>query len=511
MKNILISCISLFDRKKTLNDDGSPKPPIEYITDNISVTALQTNEACAKYLLKMLDQSGGRLNEYIRVQSPSVKQDEFTMRYLDSRIEEFCGENAIPLPHRDDVCLSKEAENEHRYDEALSEVSQKILGIAETAADNRVAIYLDMAGGKRDHYVFIQLLTKLLSFYGHEIHAYYADITGEKQTIVNTDLSFEHMKILDAVNEFVCSGSASALRKCFKDTQSRTVKDLLKVMEEFSDAIQLCSIKLGDTLLRLNQQLDQTEQFVTDDKEGLFIVKTMIPLIRSKFNIKSDDSFYATLGIVKWCLENNLIQQALTIYRENAAEIIISKKFVEMDKKIYGRTINKMMDGRHISKKNETELFCVLGEAFQNMCRNPAAGSKETEDGIRRYIKNYTWKKYDKNGMIICRDMEWTIGAVFFSDEFMPNGVKLNISTELFRRIVSDYRFATSARNRVNHASGKDSYDKLLISLFSLQGYPFSSYPITFTPKNVKKDLLRAVNNLETALKIADERKEQLT
>lgn len=357
-----------------------------------------------------------------------------------------------------------------------------------------------MAGGKRDNYVFIQLLTKLLSFYGHEVHTYYADITGAEGTIVNTDLSFEHMKILDAVNEFVRSGSASALRRCFKDTQSRTVKDLLKVMEEFSDAIQLCSIKLGDTLLRLNQQLDQTEKYVTDDKEGLFIVKTMIPLIRSKFSIKSDDSFYATLGIVKWCLENNLIQQALTIYRENAAEIIMSKKFIETDQKVYGRTINRMMDGRHISKKNETELFCVLGEAFQNMYRNPAAGSKETEDGIRRYIKNYNGKKYDKNGTIICRDMEWTIGAIFFRDEFMPDGVKLNISTELFRRIVSDYRFVTSARNRVNHASG-NSYDKLLISLFSLQGYPFSSYPNTFTPKNVRKDLLRAVNNLETALK----------
>lgn len=503
MKNILISCVSLFNKNRTVTKDGVPEKPKEYSADGITISALQTNEACAKFLLKKLEQTGERLHEYIRVKSNSVEHDRFTMDYLDSEIKEFCKENELPCPTPVDFCLG-EYETEHRYDKVLSDISQEVRKVADTAVDHKVAIYLDMAGGKRDNYIFIQLLTKLLSFYGYEIHTYYADITGDKGTVVNTDLSFEHMRILDAVNEFVRFGSATALRECFSNSKSPTVKALLKVMEEFSDAIQLCSTDIGDILLRLEQQLDQTEKYVSDDRDGLFIVKTMIPLIRSKFNIKTDNNIYATLGIVKWCLENNLIQQALTIYRENVPEIIMSKKLVELDQRIYGSTINKMMEGRHISKKNETELFCVIGEAFQNMYKFPGAGSKETEDGLKRYIKDYKWKKCDKSGRIICRDMEWTVGAVFFSDEFMPDGVKLNIETELFRRIVSDCRFAMSARNRVNHASGKDTYDKLLISMFSLQSYPFSSYPNTFTPKNVKKDLLRAVSNLEDALKIVD-------
>lgn len=506
MKNILISCVSLFNKNRTVTKDGAPEKPKEYSADGITVSALQTNEACAKFLLKSLEQSGERLHEFIRVKSNSVEHDRFTMDYLDSEIEKFCKENELPCPTYVDFCLG-EYEPEHRYDKVLSDISREVRKAAGTAIDNNVAIYLDMAGGKRDNYIFIQLLTKLLSFYGYNIHTYYADITGDKGTVVNIDLSFEHMRILDAVNEFVRFGSATALRECFSNSKSPTVKALLKVMEEFSDAIQLCSTNIGDILLRLEQQLDQTEKYVSDDFGGLFIVKTMIPLIRSKFNIKIDNNIYATLGIVKWCLENNLIQQALTIYRENVSEIIMSKKLVVLDQGIYGSTINKMMEGRHISK-NETELFCVIGEAFQKMYNDPGAGNKETEAGvkryIKRYIKDYKWKKYDKNGRIICRDMEWTIGAFFFSDEFMPDGIKLNIETELFRRIASDCRFAMSARNRVNHASGKDTYDKLLISMFSLQSYPFSSYANTFTPKNVKKDLLRAVSNLEDALKIVD-------
>lgn len=89
-----------------------------------------------------------------------------------------------------------------------------------------------------------------------------------------------------------------------------------------------------------------------------------------------------------------------------------------------------------------------------------------------------------------------------FSKDFLPDGVKINIDGELCRKILSDVCFAVCARNRVNHASDTDTYDKLLTSLFYLSSYPFSSYPNTFTPKNVKKDLLRAVKNLEDALDI---------
>lgn len=497
MKKVLISCISLFGQKQTVDRDNNPKQPIVYSSGGFSISALQTNEACVKFLLKKLAQKGRKLDTYIRVQSSSVEQSDFTMKYLDGRIAEFCETENITAPEYFD-CFLGEDEKEHRYDKVLNIISKEILKIA--GEDDDVSIYLDMAGGKRDNYIFIQLLTKLLSFYNYKVHTYYADITGEQGVMVNTDLSFRHMQILDAVNVFIRFGSAAPLRECFNGTKSPTVKGLLKVMEEFSDSVQLCSTDIADIIPRLNQQLEQAEKNVSYDTDDLFVIGTMIPMIRKKFDIKADNSSRGILNIIKWCLENNLIQQALTIYNEKAVDLIFAKKFIYIDNKIHGEDINRMMNDRRSYERKQTKLIYILGEVFKNMYNNPNAGTKEMKDAIGRYKSDRKNMKLDKKGNIICRNLELTMGSVFCSKEFMPNGVRLNIDDGLCRMILSDIRFASSARNRVNHASGNDSYDKLMISLFSLNSYPFSSYPNTFTPKNVKKDLLRAVKNLEDAL-----------
>ncbi len=190
----------------------------------------------------------------------------------------------------------------------------------------------------------------------------------------------------------------------------------------------------------------------------------------------------------------------MTIYNEKIVDLIIDKKIICIDKKIHGEDIKRMMNGRHSSKEKNTELLCVIGKAFENMYNAPDTGTKEMKGAIGRYKVNFKKRELDKYGNYVYHFLEWTIGSVFWSEKFMPGGVTLNIDDALFRMILSDICFASSARNRVNHASENDSYDKLMISLFSLNSYPFSSYPNTFTPKNVKKDLLRAVKNLESAL-----------
>lgn len=503
MKNILISCISVFGREKTVDNDNNPKQPTVYSSEDITISALQTNEACVKFLLKKLARDNKILDTYMRVQSNKVEQDEHTMQYLDGCITEFCKNEGLTVPENHD-CFLHEDEKEHRYDRVLSEISSEILKISD--GDSEVSIYLDMAGGKRDNYIFIQLLTKLLSFYGFDVHSYYADITEIKGqgTIVNTDLSFRHMKILDAVNEFIRFGSVTSLRGCFAGTKDPTVKALLKAMEDFSNSLQLCSTDLADVILLLNQQLDQIEKYVSYDKDDLFVIGTMLPLIRQKFDIKAVNSSRGTLNIIKWCLEHNLTQQALTIYNEKAVDLIIGKKMIVIDEKMYGEDIKQMMYGLHPSKKNQTKLLFFIGKVFEKMYENPSSGTTEMKGAVGRYKGKYKTCKRDRNGNIICHNLEWTIGSVFFAENLMPAGVTLNIGGELLRNILSDVCFATCARNRVNHASDTDTYDKLLTSLFSLNSYPFSSYHNTFTPKNVKKDLLRAVENLEKALDLID-------
>ncbi|MDE5772300.1 MAG: hypothetical protein K2I06_11865, partial [Ruminococcus sp.] len=436
-----ISCVSMFDKNKTVDKDNNPRQPIVYFSEDITISALQTNEACVKFLLKKLARDNKILDTYMRVQSNNVEQDEHTMQYLDGSINDFCRNEGLTALKNYDFFL-REDEKEHRYDRVLSEISSEILKIAD--GDSEVSIYLDMAGGKRDNYIFIQLLTKLLSFYGFDVHSYYADITEIKGqgTIVNTDLSFRHMKILDAVNVFIQFGSATPLRECFRGTKDLTVRALLKAMEDFSNSLQLCSIELADVILLLNQQLDQIEKHVSYDKDDLFVIGTMLPLIRQKFDIKVDDKSRGTLNIIKWCLENNLIQQALTIYNEKAVDLIIDKKMIVIDEKIYGEDIRRIQkkDNLHTSQINKTKLLFFIGEVFEKICENPSSGAPE----MKNTIGKYNGRRY-KN-----KNLERTIGSVFFAENLMPAGVTLNIGDELLRNILSDVCFATCARNRVN-------------------------------------------------------------
>lgn len=101
---------------------------------------------------------------------------------------------------------------------------------------------------------------------------------------------------------------------------------------------------------------------------------------------------------------------------------------------------------------------------------------------------------------------QYTVASFFFAKEFVPDGVKVNIMSEkgieydFCRKIFSDICFANHVRNRVNHATSDDINGKFYSLLFKLDNYSFTSYSNAFTPKNIKKDLTRAIDNLEEAL-----------
>lgn len=478
MKNILISCISKF------NERAKEQGIFTYSNQDITTTAYQTNEACVKYLMSSLGKDVP-LDVYIRVQSNDVAAaGDYTMRYLDGEIESFCGENGFAVPRYFDVFL-REDEQYHRFDRVLSEISREIQRIA--AEDPDITIHLDMAGGKRDNFIFIQLLTKLLSYYGYAIHAYYADADRSTRTgtIVNTDSSFRHMEVLDAVNDFVQHGSSAALRKAFSSTDCKPVKELLRTMDKLSDSIQLCATNLSEILNMLNEQLDEAEA-EEDDSNGLFVIKVMIPLIRTKFHISPDSGSRSIIGIVRWCLENGLVQQALTIYNENVADIIADEKLYTIDMSIHNSRIQEMLKG-HEYEKNSTYLVYILDRVYWNMKDSTDINSSELNSKLARYRSD-------------SKRLRWTIAAIFFDEKYLPDGIRLNVPAEIMRKIFSDTRFAECIRNRVNHAMGTSTKGDSIVPLFNTSNYTFSTFPNNVTPNNVTKDMQRALGNLEAAL-----------
>ncbi len=488
MKNVLISCISLL--RSDYNKNPYTKEPIapkEYFASQISIKAYQTNEAFAKYLLKKLSIKNSKVDEYVCITTSEIdKEGNITIPYLKQQINEFCDAEKIDKPEFFLVSMGEE-EITHQYNEVLRKIADEIRRIMEIDSD--VHIYLDMAGGKRDASIFIHLLTRLFSHYNLDIHTYYTDISGK---IVNTDSSFLHMNILDAVNEFTQFGNSINLKKCFKRTKNDTARKLLQSMETFSNAIQLNSLNIEKTLKNLHSRLDEMET-ITDYDDNVYIIKTMLPLIREKFRLDNSSPALYTLSVISWCLDNGLVQQALTIYNERVYEIVVGENLIQLDTEKYEEEIKCINTNTPWNKFNKSTIICLLCHVFERMQELPKYKDYIISDKGRKKVNRYT----------VCSAHQRVEAAAYFNEETLPEGVKINFDMHLCRNILSDIQFVAYARNRVNHASDNKAMLSNMLKIYSkakIHYFSLSNPPSSFAANNIAKDLKRAVKNLKNAL-----------
>lgn len=130
-----------------------------------------------------------------------------------------------------------------------------------------------------------------------------------------------------------------------------------------------------------------------------------------------------TLKIIKWCLEHDLIQQALTIYNEKVTQIIVDKKIAEIDD-----DVSLVSDNYSKYKSGSDELFYIFNNIFANL-KSSGTYSRDLEDELYKYDISQSANKY-----------AWghTIAAFFFEEHFLTNRIKLNIDEQLFRKILCD-------------------------------------------------------------------------
>ncbi len=483
MKTFLIGCISLYNPERS--------PERTYITGDITVTAKQTNEALIEFLLRKFNGSGKTLDHYIAVCTPEVySEDSVTRKYLNEALGEFYDETGISLPEFTYFSTADETDA-NTYNITLGKISAFV---RENAKDEDAEIYLDMAGGRRDSFIFIQLLTKLLSFYGYSVHAYYSDITGSKNTFVNADLSFQHMKLLDAVNDFVTHGNVTQLSPLFYKNDS--VRPLLKSLSDLSNSIQLCSTDLTDSFNALVRSIEDFEN-EPDNSPNVFVIKTMLPLIKKKFHLEKGNYSIGILGIVRWCLENGLVQQALTIYNENITDLIMEYGLIKIESKSIGEEeIEASASKYHTSI--ETAKFNLM---LQLVADNMITSGDKLPFPKKDCGKTFSDMLYKKSGRKKSAEWQFSIASFYFNEKYLPDGVEICVDNALFRKILIDIRYVKTVRNIINHASEQSVTNKLDY-YFKFPEYHFPSYTndISFTPSNIIKGVSRAIENIETAV-----------
>ena len=214
-------------------------------------------------------------------------------------------------------------------------------------------IYIDYTGGLRDSSLFMIALIRYLEFKGIVCKdIIYSDFFSKPKAIRNIRYIYDMFNMINGVSEFVGTGNARQLvdlqKKLENTTNNDNVNNFVSSLQSFSDAIALCNV--GDIVTaieNISKSINELEQDTSDD---IFVqmFKTLIPTVKEKLYIGKEPP--SILDLSQWCLDNNMLQQAVTIYNEKILSYYILNNYDDFKNELK-KPIPKYRSYRDIHEK----------------------------------------------------------------------------------------------------------------------------------------------------------------
>lgn len=175
-------------------------------------------------------------------------------------------------------------------------------------------IYLETTGGFRDAVIKLNLIANILRYRGIKVAG--AVYSSLPETTITDVSSFMSPDLINGLSEFSRFCSVSSLKAHFNDNSE--LAPLLNAMGKLSESIALCQTdRIDKDISTINTELGKLRHSC-DTQTNL-----LLDIFGEKF------SHLRTIpDIVEWCLENNFIQQAVTIFNERMPEFIIKETFL---------------------------------------------------------------------------------------------------------------------------------------------------------------------------------------
>ena len=258
------------------------------------VEGVQTNDAPVKYLLR--EHSG--ISEILCLVTTEAEEKAW------GRFQKVVGE-ANPEVQCHPILIP-----------AGKDFAQDILPevISKTQKDDE--IFLETTGGFRDAVMYLLLISRALSYAGvRTSDAVYSNFNDRKITDAMPIIRL--FDLIGGMQEASSFGNVRTLREYYGEpAQDAHIEALLSAMEELWGTIALCRTEqLPERMEAFNAAMDGAEKHADP------LMRALLPAFRQKYGKKM-----TIPGIIKWCVESDMLQQALTIYKERIPGYILHER-----------------------------------------------------------------------------------------------------------------------------------------------------------------------------------------
>ena len=278
--------------------------------ENAMLRGRQTNEAPLKYLLQRYCREAGAT--VIALCTPEAYHPVSealgnTVDHVRNALEEFSAERGITPLRVEEIRIKALEEN---LEEALGQVLERIEPGDE--------IYIDATGGPRDANFMNILLMQTLTHRGCRVgEMVYSFFGRQEKRVRSLNEVTRVMNVTNAMAEFSTYGRTRLLEQAFPESPelSPEIWELKQAMTRFAQKVELCDYGVdGKDLETCLRDIREKIDGCSGANLNAPLLKQMLPVFRKKLCGGEDAPMLPT--IVRWCAENHMIQQGLTIYSE---------------------------------------------------------------------------------------------------------------------------------------------------------------------------------------------------
>lgn len=258
-------------------------------------------------------------------------------------------------------------------------------------AKSKIKLYIDTTGGFRNAAMLFLIVGRIMSYLGIEVaNIFYTSWNKGKCTVHEIKDIYDLLDLIAGFEEFLMFGSAKKLNDHYKldsfvrtkgnqDLNQKSINDLIKAMNRFSDVINISrrgefKTELSYLAERLSKIRFDQDSSAEDFNYQLIkflrepIEKEYTSLFEPKMLNINDD-----LSYVEWCLKHDYVQQALTLFKECVPTVLIEKGIIEVDKEQFNK---------HLQDENLKAEKKILENAFK---RWNAKYSKRNTDQLFKF------------------------------------------------------------------------------------------------------------------------------